>query len=335
MPAYPFDAEYSCLRKSGGFLELSEWSSITFTGGDRQAFLHNFCTNDIRRLSPGNSCEAFVTNVKGKIVGHGLVTCRENELVFTTVPGQSAALVAHFDRYIIREDVQVSDTTPNRSYLLLAGDMPAQSAALALAPTLSSAHEWQQPLVNAAAKLVDIPVRWIRWDLLGATFCALLEINPKEIARGRQSLSDRSLVPCSIAAFHTLRIEAGTPLFGVDFDDRNFPQEVGRNEQAISFTKGCYLGQETVARIDALGHVNQQLAGVRFAGTNVPDAGSELAHAGKTAGHVTSATFSPQLQAPLALAMMRREHAASGSLLESPAGPCEVIQLPVSFTRFE
>ena len=85
-------------------------------------------------------------------------------------------------------------------------------------------------------------------------------------------------------AFHALRIEAGTPLFGVDFDDRNFPQEVGRNEQAISFTKGCYLGQETVARIDALGHVNQQLAGVRFAGTNVPDAGSELTHAGKTAG---------------------------------------------------
>ena len=86
-------------------------------------------------------------------------------------------------------------------------------------------------------------------------------------------------------------------MFGVDFDDRNFPQEVGRNEQAISFTKGCYLGQETVARIDALGHVNQRLAGVRFAGTNVPDAGNELTYAGKTAGQVTSAKFSPQLQA--------------------------------------
>ena len=333
MPAHPFAAEYACLIKSGGFLEMSGWSSITFTGGDRQAFLHNFCTNDIRRLSPGNSCEVFVTNVKGKIVGHGLVSCRENKLVLTTVPGQSAALVAHFDRYIIREDVQVTDSTPNRSYLLLAGDMPARNAALALAPTLSSEHEWQQPLVNAAAILVDIPVRWIRWDLLGPTFCGLLELNPKDIARARQSLVDRSLIPCNIPAFHALRIEAGTPLFGVDFDDRNFPQEVGRNEQAISFTKGCYLGQETVARIDALGHVNQQLAGVRFAGTNVPDGGNELTHAGKTAGHVTSATFSPQLQAPLALTMLRREYAGSGSLLESPVGPCEVIPLPVSFTR--
>jgi folate-binding protein YgfZ len=315
-------------------LELSEWSSITFTGGDRQAFLHNFCTNDIRRLSPGYSCEAFVTNVKGKIVGHGLVTCRENELVLITVPGQSAALVAHFDRYIIREDVQLADTTQKRSYLLLAGDQPARSAALALAPTLSSGYEWQQPLVNATANLVDIPVRWIRWDLLGPTFCGLLEAKPSDISRARQALVERVLVLCNMAAFHALRIEAGTPLFGVDFDDRNFPQEVGRNEQAISFTKGCYLGQETVARIDALGHVNQQLAGVRFAGHNVPEVGTELIHAGKSAGHVTSATFSPQLQAPLALAMLRREHAGSESLLESPIGPCEVIPLPVSFTRF-
>ena len=189
MPAYPFNiGEYACVFKTGGFLEMSGWSSITFTGGDRQAFLHNFCTNDIRRLSPGNSCEAFVTNVKGKIVGHGLVTCRENELVFITVSGQSAVLVEHFDRYIIREDVQVADSTPNRSYLLLAGDMPAR-AALALAPTLSSGHEWHQPLLNAAAKMVDIPVRWIRWDLIGPTFCGLLELNPNDIGvHGNHSL---------------------------------------------------------------------------------------------------------------------------------------------------
>ena len=74
---------------------------------------------------------------------------------------------------------------------------------------------------------------------------------------------DQKATACDLAAFETLRIEAGTPLFGVDFNDNNLPQEVGRDDRAISFTKGCYLGQETVARIDALGHVNQQLAGVR------------------------------------------------------------------------
>ena len=85
---------------------------------------------------------------------------------------------------------------------------------------------------------------------------------------------------CGTAAFDALRIESGTPLFGVDFDEENLPQEVGRDELAISFTKGCYLGQETVARIDALGHVNQQLAGVRFAGPDVPDAKAELTQGG-------------------------------------------------------
>jgi folate-binding protein YgfZ len=210
---------------------------------------------------------------------------------------------------------------------------------MALAPTISDGQEFIKPLVNADGRLIDVPVRWIRWNLLGEVFCGLLEMRSADLGRSRQILLDGDAAPAgpwpqaTEATFHALRIEAGTPLFGVDFDDRNFPQEVGRNEQAISFTKGCYLGQETVARIDALGHVNQQLTGVRFAGNRVPEPGSELMHAGKIAGHVTSATLSPQLQAPLALAMLRREHAGIGSLLESSIGACEVIPLPVSITH--
>jgi folate-binding protein YgfZ len=341
MSTYPFEVDkYWTFRDSYGFVELTDWSSVSITGNDRQTFLHNFCTNDIRRLGVGQSCEAFVTNVKGRIVGHGLVTCREEELVFTTVPGQGPTLLAHLDRYIIREDVQVRDTSSERAYLLLAGGPPASSTAMALAPTVSEAEEFLKPLVNAHARLIDVPIRWICWNLLGTVFCGLLEMRSTDSARARQILHEGDAAPTGPwpeaheAIFHALRIEAGTLLFGVDFDDRNFPQEVGRNKQAISFTKGCYLGQETVARIDALGHVNQQLAGVRFAGSNVPEPGGELTHAGKCAGHVTSATFSPQLQVPLALAMLRREHTGTGSLLDSSIGPGEVIPLPVSFTRF-
>ena len=94
---------------------------MTLTGADRQTFLNNFCTNDVKRLAPGDSCEAFFTNVKGKILGHGLVTCRDDELVFITVPGQAAKLIEHLDRYVIREDVQLRDTTAERAYLLIAG----------------------------------------------------------------------------------------------------------------------------------------------------------------------------------------------------------------------
>jgi folate-binding protein YgfZ len=166
------------------------------------------------------------------------------------------------------------------------------------------------------------------WKLLGTESGALLEVGANDVSRLRQILRDRSSTPCNMAAFNSLRIEAGTPLFGVDFNEQNFPQEVGRDGEAISFTKGCYLGQETVARIDALGHVNQRLVGVRFLASGVPEAGTVVARDGQKAGRVTSAAYSPQLRAPLALAMVRRAANSPGTRLESPLGECEVVRLP-------
>jgi folate-binding protein YgfZ len=142
-------------------------------------------------------------------------------------------------------------------------------------------------------------------------------------------LSDRGFVVVGNDAFTGARVEAGVPLFGIDFDEQNFPQEVGRDREAISFTKGCYLGQETVARIDALGHVNQRLVGVRFSGTILPDVGTELLHSGKKVGQITSVAYSPRLNAPLALAMVRRETNSPGTRLESGLRPCEVVSLPI------
>jgi tRNA-modifying protein YgfZ len=294
--------EYYALRNGRGFVELVGWSSITLTGADRQAFLHNFCTNDIKRLLPGQSCEAFITNVKGKTIGYGLVDCREAELVFITVPGKGLLLVEHLDRYVIREGVQLQDTTAERSYLLVS---------------------------DANVPTGDAAVRSIGWDLIRRPSSGLIEVPSAEVARVRNALETQGLMSCDMAAFETLRIEAGTPLFGVDFNEVNLPQEIGRDDRAISFTKGCYLGQETVARIDALGHVNQELAGVRFSGTDVPAAGAALSRAGVPVGHVTSCAFSPRLDSPLALAMVKRDSLAPGTALDSEMGKWEVVSLPV------
>jgi folate-binding protein YgfZ len=296
-------AEYQALRNGFGAVELPGWSSVTFSGQDRQAFLHSFCTNDVKRLQPGERCEAFVTSVKGKILGHGLVDCREGELIFITVPGQAEKLIAHFDRYIIREDVQLRDTTAERRYVLISGGDAA-----------------------GAGLTRD---KWIHWRVLDTQICGLLEATPETLAQLQQELTADGAMHCGSAEFAALRIESGMPLCGVDFDEENLPQEVGRDEQAISFTKGCYLGQETVARIDALGHVNQQLVGVRFAGPGIPEAKTELTNNGASAGRLTSVTFSPQLAAPLAMAMVRRNWTAPGSKLDSSAGVGEVVDLPV------
>jgi folate-binding protein YgfZ len=319
--ALSFDEQYEALRRGAGVFELSGWSSVTVTGADRQKFLHNFCTNDVNSLRPGDYCEAFFTNAKGRIMGHGLIDCRSNEVVFIGTPNQAPRLIEHLDRYIIREDVQLRDTSSERAYLHAPMLPPAPSARW-IGRTEVAAQARDSAYTPLLARRA--PIR---------EFGALLEVAATDIAQARKTLLEQQYIPCGMAASESLRIEAGTPLFGVDFNDQNFPQEVNRDRQAISFTKGCYLGQETVARIDALGHVNQKLVGVRFSGRDVPAAGTELSQNGARVGHVTSATYSPQLAAPLALAMVRREANAPGMRLESPVGGCDVIVLPLISTE--
>jgi folate-binding protein YgfZ len=320
---------YEGLLSGRGFVELTDWTCIALTGADRQSFLHNFCTNDVKRLSSGENCEAFFTNVKGKIIGHGLITCRKNELVVIGEPGQATKLIEHLDRYILREDVQLQDNTGSRAHLLMCG-APSAFAGFFL-PHLDYADATKAPsgdLRDFPAQLLDVAVYLTNWYAANERFFLLIETNTADLQKLEQKLVCGGLLACN-DAFEMVRIEAGIPLFGFDFDDRNLPQEVGRDETAISFTKGCYLGQETVARIDALGHVNQQLVGMKFSGERIPDRGTELTHAGKTTGHVTSSAFSPKLQAPLALAMLHRERCGAGNRLDSPSGPCEVISLPL------
>jgi folate-binding protein YgfZ len=296
----PWLAEYEALTGKGGYYPLTDWTSVTFTGADRGAFLHNFCTNDVKRLQPGGACEAFLTDVKGKIIGHGLITCRDEELVLVTVPGEATGIVEHLDRYLIREDVKLIDTTADRQLALVAGPKADELARTAGRPLF--ACDW---LGNIQAWLVEG------------------EFSPKLLAEQR-------VLPCRAGAFHAARVEAGFPLYGIDFDRSNLPQEIGRDARAISFTKGCYLGQETVARIDALGHVNRRLVGVRLTSAEVPEPPLELTRDGVPVGKATSFVFSPRLNAPLGLAIVRREASQPGTTLLTAAGACEILALPVS-----
>jgi folate-binding protein YgfZ len=125
-------------------------------------------------------------------------------------------------------------------------------------------------------------------------------------------------------AFEAARIEAGFPMFGHDITENNLPQEVSRNGRAISFTKGCYLGQETVARIDALGHVNKTLVGLRYLVSQVPKVGATILNGDEPVGTVTSATWSPKHEAPMALGYIRRGFNTPGTRLASHIGPTEV-----------
>jgi tRNA-modifying protein YgfZ len=283
---------------------LREWTTLRITGADRATFLHNMCTNDIRGLPAGGQCEAFITDVKGKIVGHVIVMAEPEQLLLLTVPGQAERLISHLERYIIREDVRLVDETAAYMWCLQFGPV---------------ATNWLGHNLNAS-RLAKLDWMVARCDIVWPDGCwwGMLTGSPSAGYVTAELVDER--------VWHALRIESGWPLFGIDFDGSHLPQEVGRDAQAISFRKGCYLGQETIARIDALGHVNKRLVTVKLSALAEP--GDELTADSEVVGRVSSSAYSPKLNAWLALAMVRRGHNAPGDHLICANRPAEVVPTP-------
>ncbi len=312
-----FVTDYEALTGGCGCWELTQWSVITMTGQDRVSFLHQLCTADIRGLAVGAGCEAFCTDVKGKILAHVIVLVREEQVDLLTVPGHARPILEHFDRYIIREDVVCQDNTAGPAWTLVSG---AQAPA-ALESLLEGAgslpqqtwHSASYPVHGRELVLVRTGMVWPQSYLVRATVDELLEYGT-----GFHAVTAE-------AAWHALRLESGWPCGGTDFSTEHLPQELSRDRQAISFTKGCYLGQETIARIDALGHVNKRLCTLEFSGAQIPPPGTHLLAAGQQVGQVTSACWSPARQAPLALGMVRHGANELNTQLESACGVATVV----------
>ncbi len=290
---------YDALTKEAGWVDFFGRTQIEFTGEDRSAFLHNLCTNDIKKLKSGEGCELFITTVRGKILAHGTVFCTPSSLIFETAAGQGELLMSHFDRYLINEDVQLHDRSSEWCEYLLSGPNAEQvlaSLGVPAIPTVEGAH---QRLQVAGFKGWIRRVAWLsESSFLVGTACLHAETL-------RNCLLNAGGHECSLDSFHVARLEAGYPWFPIDFGEANLPQEVARDDQAISFEKGCYLGQETVARLDAMGHVNKILTLIQMADSVLPAEGSEIMSHGQSVGRITSVAFSPQLQAPIALTVLR------------------------------
>ncbi len=308
--------EYRLLTEDWGLIDLSFRTRIELSGKDRVRFLNGFCTNDLQRLATGQGCEAFLTNAKGKTIGHVFIFCGPEHLILETVAGQTELILTHLDRYLIRDDVCMSDRTSDWGQLLVAGPRASQG----LDQWLSTDRDQPMRQVNGLSRY--------RIEL-GDIDAWLIFLPRGELDQRIDQLRSLGAGVCSQQAWEILRIEAGRPDFGKDVTDANLPQEVNRDATAISFTKGCYLGQETVARLDALGHVNRLLVPVRWTGQTVPAMGESIEveeqPIGKVVGTVTSAVWSPRWHAPLGLAYLRVPHHRLGTKLKSAAGSCVVI----------
>ncbi len=289
--------------------DVSDRVQIELTGADRAKFLHNFCSNDIKKLQPGQGCEAFVTNIKGKIVGHIFVFSEAESLWLESVPGSAATLIPHLDRFIIREDVQLHDRSAEFAELLLVGERSTELLekwlpGLAELPTCGHLANGSNALPIRSARRVD----WFE----SPTWLLLIPVADRD--RVEQTLTQAGCTIGDSNRFHALRIAAGFPLFGIDITEDNLAQEVSRTELAISFTKGCYLGQEPIARIDAMGHVNRILCRLKLATDLAPPPGTEVFDKvppdGKSIGSITSSVSGAET---LCLAYLRSAFAKPGS----------------------
>lgn len=316
-------AEYEALDRGAGVVDVSDRTRLELRGPDAAALLHSFCTNDVKRLAVGAGCEAFVTSPQGKTLGHVLISRLADRFLLDTSPGQGAVLMAHFNKYVIGEDVQFVDRTAEWCGLLVAGGQsPRLLADLIQAEVPAQAGSVVKGLVGGHEVFI------VRTDYAGPGSFFVHGARADQ-ATLVEELQKAGAIRGQTAAWEARRIEAGFPAFGRDITDENLPQEVARDAQAISFQKGCYLGQETVARIDALGHVNRLLVGLRFETADPPPPGTALQLGGKDVGRVTSAAFSPRAGAAVALAYLQRIHSKSGAVLASAAGSATVTSLPM------
>ncbi len=304
------------MRETTGCFPL-QVTLIDVTGSDRATFLHQLCTNDVKGMSPGDGREAFFCNVQGKVIAYVRILCLADRLRIETVPHQAERLLAHLDKYLIREDVQLVDRSHDVTELLVFG----AAADGLLGPLALNVPD--RPLAVGRATLNDRDAVLVRRPL-GSSPAWLLQVAEEDVEAVTAWLIAAGAVPGDGELYEIVRIESGLPNYGCDVTERNLPQEIGRDKEAISFTKGCYLGQETVARIDALGHVNWQLVRIEIAGPQVPAAETEVMCENHPVGRITSAIWSPRSDGPLAFALLRREQAAGKGDLTVDGQPARI-----------
>jgi folate-binding protein YgfZ len=274
---------------------------LRLTGADRQKWLHNFCTADVRSLQPGRGCEAFVLNVKGKTIAHAIILVSDFDVTLLVAGEPEIDLQQHLDRYIIREDVHIQNLDASHELWFARGTRLDEMQGSALTGGPRYGHALIRDGVIAVSTRISERPDWLllvpRSDAVNRWYGGLQEVDTW--------------------TFDRLRFASRFPANGVEVTLAHLPQEFGRDEAAISFTKGCYLGQETVARIDALGHVNFFLVRLDFQSPDVT-AGLELFRDDKQVGRVTSCV---DLQG---LGFVRRSCARAGEVLQSATGPVTV-----------
>jgi len=301
------------VREACGLVDRSERGKLAFTGTQAKLFLQGQATNDVEALTPGSGCYAALLSPKGKMLGDLRILDTGPELWLDTERSALQEIFNVLHRARVGYDAELHKRTLQQGLVSLVGP-DARRVAGAGAEALPNEEH-----ANAAIEVDGIPARAIVTDLGIDLVCdaqRTADLVAALTARGAQVVPE--------AAAEVLRIEHGRPRYGVDLDATTIPQEAGLNDRAVSFSKGCYVGQETVARLYYKGKPNRHLRGLRLSATAAP--GTELTADGRVVGRLGSVAVSPAHGA-IGLALVRREVAPGADVAVGDA-TATVVELP-------
>lgn len=300
------NAEYLALRASVGLINYSSQALIQIQGKDRTAFLHNLLSQDIKQLTPNRFTESALLTPNGKIVAVFMVLCEPDALWLMVDAAQADILEKTLNKHLFQEAVTI--TNHERSHAVFALEGP--KAEVLLKEFISATTFPNLPLSHCKITVNGISLWVVRHSLIGSTQGVLLIVPIEEAKSIWQALAARGkpfgLELSGWKALNTARIESGIPWFGTDMDEDNLLPETGLQTTHASENKGCYLGQEVIARLGTYGSLSKRLMALRIEGMEVPVAGALITAGGEAAGTLTSACFSPVLQQVIGLGFLKR-----------------------------
>jgi folate-binding protein YgfZ len=320
-------SDYAALRHALVALDRGDAGVVEVTGRDRATFLHALVSNDVKSLAPGQGCAATLLDVHGKVQVFLSVWVLDDRILVLTPPGLAASTVDMLDAFLFSEKATLRDATGEFALLVLAG--PDVGAAIErLAGVALPGAAWS----HVAARIADVDVRLVRGAGESGETEAWIVSKASDAQQVRQAFIEAGARVIGPEAWETARIETGTPAFGADADPTVLLPEIPFADR-VSYTKGCYVGQEVVVRIRDRGHVNRMLRGLLIDGETVPPRGARVLAGGTDVGYVTSAVWSQALKRPIALALVRRQQAEPGTgvdvgLADARTAPATVSALP-------
>ena len=323
------DAAYRAARNRAASIDRSGRGRILVSGTDRASYLQGLLTNDIAALREGTGCYAAYLTPQGRMISD-LYLYELGDAILIALPRHvKDAVLAKLDRFIFTEDASVRDVTDAFSEVAIVGPAGADVVTALIGNV-------------AGNRIRALPEHGnVRVDFGGAaaivTRVADTGVSGFEIylehakaAELQSRLDAAGVVRADADTEETLRIEAGVPAFGRDMDEDTIPLEAGIEERAISFTKGCYVGQEVIVRVLHRGHgrIARKLVGLTIEGDHVPAPGAIVRAGDREAGRVTSSTLSPSLNRPIALAYLHRDFLAPGTFVAVDGSRAVVTELP-------